>query len=107
MKLADLKLGNKTIEIAHPDSGDVLFSVVCRHQHSQEYNVRLSEYSKSDSITFAAAVAEAAVIEVVGVDDVDKSQDSISSFLRDPDFYWVVLQIAQPYLEQKKSLKKG
>lgn len=106
MKLESLTLAESVVDIHHPDDADIKISVRTRHPQSREYNAARVELSKDDDQTLAAVVAEAATVEVIGIDDFDNSPESIRNFLRDPRFFWVAAEIARPYIEQKKSSTK-
>lgn len=106
MKLESLTLPDSVVEIHHPDDIEVKISVRTRHPQSREYNAARVELSKDEDQTLAAVVAEAATIEINGIDDFDNSPESIRDFLRDPRFFWVAAEIARPYIEQKKSSVK-
>lgn len=107
MKLADLTLPQRKITVIHPENSEWSFDVTCHHESSHEFNANRIALSKEKDLTLASVVAESAIVKIDGIDDFDNSSESISELCRNPAYFWIAAQIAEPYLEQKKSLKKG
>lgn len=110
MKLADLKATSETFAPLHPSFGDAGVVLEVCSPFSREYNNNTARIhgqifgDKSeleDSIKWDIYQAEAVVTGWTGIDDLEYSDENKAELFRNPEYYWLVLQVGE-WLSKKK-----
>lgn len=106
MKLAELATKPCVVPINHPDMGDIGITATIRNPSGRDYHSRYSAALADDAnkqVAVGALMAEAAVISIDGIDDLDYQEGN--DLFRQDEYFWMTLAIAD-FITKKKAPNK-
>ena len=111
MKLSELKTENETIDILHPEYGDVGIQFVVCSPMSREFTVNSSRLvqSSTDDEPLASWIVNQAIAAVVGWSGIEDengeqipfTEEECEKLLKDPCYFWMA-SCVDAHLGKKK-----